>query len=311
MRGSDYAELVAFVAVVDCGSFARAADQLRIAPSSLSQTIKKLERRLGVALLYRNTRNVAATASGLRLYHRFKPAMVEMAAAVTELHQLAARPAGDVRLHMPRPAYGTLLGGRLGEFRHRYPELNLDLTIDDAVVDLMEDGYDLDVRLSRALDPTLSAIAIGPAVRHVAIASPAYLREFGAPATPHDLRNHRCIQWRRANAKHVQPWVFEIDGALSMIDVAGPLTVSHCAVAVEAAAASFGVALVLDNHARTALASGEVTELLASYLPYFPGWHACYARSPRFSPANEAVIGFLKAAPLMVDPVGQADHRNL
>ena len=109
MRGFEYAELVAFVAVVDQGSFARAAKQLHIAPSSLSQTIKKLEGRVGVELLHRTTRNVSMTGAGKRLFERFKPAMKEMDAALSDVHDLAAVPAGLVRLHLPRAAFASLL----------------------------------------------------------------------------------------------------------------------------------------------------------------------------------------------------------
>ena len=293
MRGSDYAELAAFVTVVDQGSFARAANRLRISPSSLSQTVKKLEERLGVELLHRTTRSVSMTGAGVRLFDRFKPAMAEMAAAVADLRELSAAPTGLVRLHLPRAAYASLLEGRLGEFHRSYPRIHLDTVIDDALIDIVRAGFDLDVRLSGGLDPSTAAVPIGGPVRHVAVASPAYLAEHGTPEQPSDLARHRCIQWRRPDTEHPYRWAFQIDGCTTVIDVDGPLTVSHCDLAVAAAIDSIGIALVLEQHATAALERGEVETVLAQFLPRFPGWSVCYPRTSRSSAAAHAVFQFL------------------
>lgn len=293
MRGSDYAELAAFVAVVDQGSFARAARHLRIAPSSLSQTVKKLEDRLGVELLHRTTRSVATTGAGVRLYDRFKPAMVEMEAAVVDVHESSATPAGLVRLHMPRAAYASLLEGRLGELHRRHPHIHLDTVVDDALIDIVRAGFDLDVRLSSALDSSTSSLSISGPVRHVAVASPAYLEEHGTPQTPSDLGRHRCIQWRRPGTEHPYRWAFQIEGCTTVVDVDGPLTVSHCDLAVAAAVESVGVALVLEQHAIAALDRRELEPVLTQFLPHFPGWSVCHPRTSRSSAAAYAVIEFL------------------
>lgn len=293
MRGSDYAELAAFVAVVEQGSFARAARHLRIAPSSLSQTVKKLEERLGVQLLHRTTRSVAMTGAGVRLFDRFKPAMVEMEAAVVDVHESSATTAGLVRLHMPRAAYGGLLEGRLGELHQRFPRIHLDTVVDDALIDIVRAGFDLDVRLSGTLDASVSALPIGGPVRHVAIASPAYLAEHGSPATPSDLASHRCIRWRRPGTEHPYRWTFQIEGCTTAVDVDGPLTVSHCDLAVAAAVESVGIAFVLEQHATSALDRGEVEAILDEFLPSFSGWSVCHPRTSQLSAAAQAVMQFL------------------
>ena len=298
MRGSDYAELVAFVAVVDQGSFARAAKRLRIAPSSLSQTVKRLEERLGVELLHRTTRSVSMTGAGVRLFDRFKPAMAEMEAAVVDLRELSAAPAGLVRLHIPRAAYATLLAGRFGALQRAYPQVQLDVVVDDALIDIIRAGFDLDIRLSGALDASTPAVAIGGPVRHVAVASPGYLAEHGAPATPSDLAHHRCIQWRRPDTEFPYRWVFQIDGCTTQVDVGGPLTVSHCDLAVAAAIESVGIAFVLEQHATAAMARRELEPLLTPFLPVFPGWSVCHPRTGRLSAAAQAVMQFLAEAAL-------------
>ncbi|MCW6510036.1 LysR family transcriptional regulator [Lichenifustis flavocetrariae] len=293
MRGSDYAELAAFVAVVDQGSFAKAAKRLRIAPSSLSQTVKRLEERLGVQVLHRTTRSVSMTGAGVRLFDRFKPAMAEMEAAVIDLRELSSAPAGLVRLHMPRAAYARLLEGRFGGLYRCFPKIQLEVVIDDVLIDIIRAGFDLDVRLSGALDASTTAVAIGGPVRHVAVASQAYLAEHGAPATPTDLLNHRCIQWRRPDTDYPYRWVFMIDGCTTQVDVEGPLTVSHCELAVAAAIQSVGIAFVLEQHAGAAVARREIELLLTSFLPKFPGWSVCHPRAGILSAAAQAVIQFL------------------
>ncbi len=293
MRGSDYAELVAFVAVAEQRSFARAAEQLRIAPSSLSQTIKRLEDRLGFELLQRTTRSVSMTGAGVRLFDRFRPAMAEMEAAVADVRELSAAPTGLVRLHMPRAAFAGILEGRFGELHRAYPRIQLDTVVDDALVDIVRAGFDLDVRLSGALDASLAAVPIGGPVRHVAVASPAYLEACGEPAVPADLARHRCIQWRRPFTEHPYRWVFEIDGCTTAIDVDGPLTVSHCGLAVAAAVESVGIAFVLEEHAAAALARGALRTVLTPFLPPFAGWSVCHPRTGRLSSAVQAVIQFL------------------
>ncbi len=293
MRGSDYAELAAFVAVVDQGSFARAAKYLRIAPSSLSQTVKKLEERLGVELLHRTTRSVTMTGAGVRLFDRFKPAMAEMEAAVTDVHESSAVPTGLVRLHMPRAAYAGLLEGKLGELHRRYPRIHLDTVVDDALIDIVRAGFDLDLRLSGTLDASMSAVAIGGPVRHVAIASQAYLAEHGTPATPTDLARHRCIQWKRPGTEHPYRWAFQVQDCTTAVDVTGPLTVSHCDVAVVAAIESVGIAFVLEEHATAALKRGKVRTVLEEFLPPFPGWSVCHPRTTQLRAAAQAVIHVL------------------
>ena len=312
MRGYEYAELAAFAAIVDRGSFAAAARHLRIAPSSLSQTIKKLEARLDVQLLHRTTRSVSMTGAGLRLYKRFRPAMQEMEAAVIDLREVAGAPSGLVRLHMPRAAYSCLFEQRLGEFYRAYPDVHVEIEVDDALINIVASGIDLDVRLAGAADPATHTVLVGSTVRHVAVASAQYLRENGRPLTPSDLHRHHCILWRRPGTEHPYLWSFLIDGSTVLIDVAGPLTVSHCDLAVTAAADSVGIAFVLEQHAREAIDAGHLEELLTPFLPAMPGWTVCHPRGSRPSAAAQAVLDFLDdQAPLTGVVAAHSDVKSV
>jgi DNA-binding transcriptional LysR family regulator len=293
MRGHEYADLRAFAAIADHGSFSRAAEHLGIAPSTLSQIIKNLEDRLGVALLYRTTRSVSLTAAGARLLARFKPAMAEMDAAVSEVRDLGDQPRGMVRLHMSRAAYIALLEPIIGDFLGTYPDILLDLVIDDAAIDLVAEGFNLSVTRHALIDPSVEVIDIGGDLCHVAAAAPHYLAEYGVPNTPKDLQAHRCIDWRQPGTAHPHLWQFHVYGRWESLAAKGSLIVSHCEIAVAAAVAGVGIAFVIEPHARDAVRRGALVPVLQDFLPRFRGWCLCRPKSRGRSAATSAVIAFI------------------
>ncbi len=295
MRGSDYAELRAFVEVAGQASFARAAERLRIAPSTLSQTIRALEQRLGVTLLSRTTRRVSLTGAGSRLLDRFAPAMAEMEAAVQDARDQDNGPRGLVRLHVPRAAYHRHIEPALGRLAETLPEVVLDLTVDDAFGDFVADGFDLIVQHAESIDSSMIAVPLGDGLRHAVVASPAYLAANGTPHEPAQLLEHLCINWRRPAAQQRYRWRFDSDGEFTTMAVSGPLTVSHCDVAIAAAKAGVGIAYVLKPLAEEPVRSGSLVSLLESYLPAFEGWRLCYPRQRQPTAAVLAVLELLTA----------------
>ncbi len=298
MRGHEYADLQAFIAVAEHGSFARAATHLRIAPSTLSQTIRNLEERLGVRLLNRTTRSVSVTGAGARLLARFKPAMEEMEAAVNDARDLRAKPAGIVRLHIPRAAYTALLEPSLGKLHRTYPDILLEVVIDDAANSAAA-GFDLSVRSRELVEPSMTASKLGGDLRHVAVASPAYLEKHGSPATPQDLANHRCINWRQPGTANPYHWEFQVDGRWSSVAVSGPLIVSHCDAAITAALDAVGIAFTLEAYARLLIDSGKLVSLLEDFLPPFPGWLVCSSNHRQMPAATLAVAKFISGELVM------------
>ena len=210
MRGTEFAELRAFAEVADRRSFARAAEHLRVAPSTLSQTIRSLEERLGVVLLNRTTRRVSLTSAGDRLLSRFAPAMKELEAAVLDAHEGRTQPRGVVRLHAPRPAYARHVAPVLGSLRHELPDVVLDLSVDDSPVEASTTGYDLVIRRGASIDGSWETLSLGAELRHAVVAAPAYLAESETPTCPDDLSEHRCIRWRPIGSD-TQAWQFECD----------------------------------------------------------------------------------------------------
>src|SRR5215813_12102582 len=176
---ADFGQLRAFVAVADALNFTRAAERLGVSSSALSQMVRGLEERVGVRLLHRNTRSVSLTEAGDRLFQRVRPAVQELAAALGETSELRERPAGVVRIHCFRAAADLLLRPLLRPFHDAYPDVILDLTLDDEVVDIVAGGYDAGIRLGEVIEQDMVAIKLGPDLRQFVVASPSYLARYG------------------------------------------------------------------------------------------------------------------------------------
>ena len=294
MRGSDYAELKSFTRVVAHGNFARAAVELGISASTLSQTIRALETRLGVRLLNRTTRSVSLTDAGARLHARFAPAMVEMEAALRDVAALRDTPAGTLRVNMPSVAAAAYLNPVFGRFHEAYPDIALDVTIDDAVTDIVEAGYDVGARLGAFLEADMVAVKLGGEQRQLAVASPAYVASHGRPETPADLLRHRCINWRQPGSSGSYKWEFFRDGKWFAVAVDGPLTVSRRDMAVAAAVQGVGIAFWAEELLRPLIDEGKLVPLLEEWCASFPGWFLCYPKQRYTPPALRAFVDFLR-----------------
>src|SRR5258706_9696447 len=227
MRGAEFAELKAFAAVLERASFARAADHLGLSPSSLSQTIRQLEARLGVRLLNRTTRSVAPTAAGSRLYERIAPTILEMEAAVAEAVAGAGRTAGTLRINTLGMAAKNIIAPRLSRFHRAHPDVVLDIVIDDGLSDIVAGRFDAGIRVGERLEKDMAAVRLTPDVEMLALASPDYLARRGQPRTPADLHRHACINWRFPGSGRIYRWEFERKGKKVGLAVDGPLIPHH------------------------------------------------------------------------------------
>jgi DNA-binding transcriptional LysR family regulator len=300
MRGSEYAELRAFVTVVVHGNFARAAADLGISASTLSQTIRELETRLGARLLNRTTRSLSMTDAGERLYARFKPAMIEMEAAVQDVVSLRDTPAGTLRVHMPSVAAAAYLEPVLGRFHEAFPDIVLDVTIDDAVTNIVEAGHDVSVRLGEFLEAGMVAVKLGCEQRQLVVASPDYIDRHGRPKAPADLLQHRCINWRQPGSSGFYKWEFLKDGKWFAVAVNGPLVVSHRGMAIAAAVQGVGIAFWAEELVRPLIDEGRLVPLLEEWCGTFPGWFLYYPKQRYTPPSLRAFVDFLRR-PKMAD----------
>lgn len=292
MRGSDYFDLKAFTKIVEHGSFTSAAQALRVTPSALSQTIRNLEKRLDVRLLNRTTRSLSATDAGRRLMARLQPALQEIDAALEDVNSLRISPAGTLRLHLPRLAARTFLEPILERFRQAYPDIVLDVTVDDAVTDIVDQGFDLGVRLGELLENHMVAVPIGPPLRHIPVAAPGYVSEFGVPQQPQDLHQHRCINWRQHGSRSLYNWEFRKGRKALAVSVSGPLIVSERNLALSAALRGVGIAFIAEELARPFIEQGQLVPMLEDWCAPYPGWHLYYHKQPHTPTTVKAFVGF-------------------
>jgi DNA-binding transcriptional LysR family regulator len=193
MRATEFAELAAFVAVAEERSFRKAATRLNLRPSTLSHTLTALEERLGVRLLNRTTRTVAPSAAGAALLSQIAPLLGALRAAVDDMNAFRATPLGSVRLNVPQTAATVVLGPKLADFSVAYPDLLLEVTVDDCFVDIVRDGFDAGIRLAADIEQDMVAVRVSRGLRAAVVASPGYWQERELPVRPRDLRDHRCI----------------------------------------------------------------------------------------------------------------------
>jgi DNA-binding transcriptional LysR family regulator len=293
MRGTDFANLNAFAAVVEQGSFVRAAAHLGVTPSALSQTIRQLEERLGVRLLNRTTRSVAPTAVGERLYQRFRPSVEDLEAAVAEAVSTRERPAGMLRINAPRSAAIGLIAPRLGRFHRSNPDVVLDITVDDRLTDIVAGRYDAGIRLGERLEKDMVAVRLTDEMEMMAVASPDYGARFGTPQTPDDLHAHACLNWRWPSDGSLYRWEFEEDGREFEVAVDGPLIANDVEVVLQAALQGIGIAYTSHEWIEGWLQQGKLIRVLERFSPKFPGMYLYYPSRRQQPPALRAFIDCL------------------
>lgn len=296
VQGSEYAQLRAFVTVAEVSSFTRAAEQLGITPSSLSQTIRNLEERLALRLLNRTTRSVGLTPAGEALLQRLRPAMDEITAALANAARFRDATAGTVRVHAARVAAAAHIQPILGDFYRAYPEIVLDVTIDDAVVDIVAGGWDVALRPGEVVERDMIGVQLGGELRQYPVATPAYVAEHGMPETPEDLHRFNCIRWRWAGRTLPYNWEFFRDGDWFELAVSGTPILSERSMMIEACLQGVGIAFTTNREVDPLIAEGRLVRMLEPYCAPFPGYFLCYPKQRQMAPALRAFIDVVRNA---------------
>jgi DNA-binding transcriptional LysR family regulator len=294
MRASGNSDLRAFVAVAEQGSFSKAADVLGLSPSSLSQIIRTFEERLGVRLLQRTTRSVALTEAGERLLLRARPALAELDAALRDVGHFRDRPAGMVRVRCLRLPFRIYVEPVLADFHEAYPEIKLDILVDDAVVDLVASGFDVGFTLGEVMEKDMIGVHVGEDMRQIAVASPSYIAKHGQPETPRDLLSHECIRWRWPGRTTPYNWEFCRDGEWFEVEVDGPLILSEQQMTIDAAVRGIGIAFWIERELQPLIQAGQLVALLEEWSAPFPGFFMCYPQQRQMAPALRTFIDFVK-----------------
>jgi len=291
MRGSEFAELKAFVAVVDRSSFAKAADHMGLSRSALSQTIRQLESRLGVRLLNRTTRSVSPTEPGRRLHERMAPMLREMDAAVAEAVDTRTSASGTLRINTLSMAAKRLIAPRLGRFARAHPNVVLDIVIDDGLSDIAGEGFDAGIRVGNRVQKDMVAVRMTPDVELLAVASPEYLARHGEPRTPEDLSRHACINWRFPGSGRIAGWEFSKAGKTVEVFGEGSVISNHQDIIVPAALQGLGILYAYnDDGIAEALRDGRLRRVLADWSPKVPGLYLYYSSRRHMLPALRGFI---------------------
>jgi DNA-binding transcriptional LysR family regulator len=290
----NFNDLLWFLVVAEERSFTKAAARIGITQSTLSHTIKRLETRMGLRLLSRTTRSVSTTEAGERLRQSLAPRMAEIEADIAALTAYRDKPSGTVRITVSDHALETLVWPRLRPILVDYPDIRLELSRDNGLRNIVEDGFDAGVRLGESVEKDMVAVRIGPDWRLVAIGSPAYFVVRGIPQTPQDLVAHNCINQRMTSAGGFYAWEFGKDGQDLRVRVDGQLVFNTTLPMVDAAIAGYGIAYVPEDIAAEHIAAGRLQCVLDEWSPKFAGYFLYYPSSRQNAPAFKIVLDALR-----------------
>jgi DNA-binding transcriptional LysR family regulator len=286
--------LLDFLAVARARSFTRAAAQLGVSQSTLSHTIRELEERLGVRLLTRTTRSVSPTEAGERLLRNIGPRFEEIEAELGALSDLREKPAGTIRLTVGDHPYKTVLWPKLTKLLRDYPDIKVDIVIDNSLTDIAADGFDAGVRLGEQVAKDMIAVRIGPDVRFAVIGAKSYFANHPPPLTPQQLTDHSCINLRLPTRGGLWAWDFERNGRELKVRVEGRIILNDIFDIVDAAVEGFGLAYVPEDLAELHIRKGRLMRVLDAWCPPWPGYHLYFPSRRQTSPVLTLLIEALR-----------------
>ncbi|MBO0759605.1 MAG: LysR family transcriptional regulator [Bradyrhizobiaceae bacterium] len=295
MRGTQFVELSAFVAVAEHRNFTKAAVHLGISPSSLSQTIRSFEERLGVRLFNRTTRSVALTEVGERLLADAQPVLDGIDKAIEGVNSFRDKPIGMLRLSMPRAVAVIAVGPLLRKFLAAFPEIKVEVNVDDTHSDIVAGRFDAGIRIGERIEKDMVAIRLLDKFRRMAVASPSYLALHPAPVTPEDLHAHNCVRLRWDWDDSIQPWVFENAGRRLEIPVSGSLILNDMHLLLNAVLDGIGIGYFGEPIISTPVADGQLVPLLEDWCAHFSGIYLYYPSRRQMPGPLRAFIDFMRS----------------
>src|SRR6476659_3236092 len=284
----------AFLSVAQHRSFRRAAAELGVTPSAISQAVRAVEGRIGAVLFIRTTRSVSLTQAGERFLSRAKPAFEELVAASEVARELGQRPAGLLRLSVPRAVVPILLEPLIASFCQAYPEVEVEIAASEELVDLAAKGFDAGVRMGQFIATDMVAVRLTPPFPFMVVGSPDYLRRHGRPERIDDLRQHACLRIRRSNGS-IAPWSL-VDGNKTVeAIVSGPLIAHDFPTMLGAAIEGVGLAQVPEPIAAGPTKAGKLVQVLKPFAPMAPGVFLYYPGRHQMMPKLRAFIDHIKS----------------
>jgi DNA-binding transcriptional LysR family regulator len=309
IRHSPLDGVEAALAVAQHRSFRRAAAELAVTPSAISQAVRALEARVGVALFIRTTRSVGLTEAGERFLSRAKPAFEELVAASAAARDLGQRPSGLLRLSVPRAVVPILLEPLIASFCRDYPEVEVEIAAREDLIDIAAEGFDAGIRFGQLIAADMVAIRLTPPFRLMIVGSPAYLARAGRPARPDDLRQQACLRFRRSNGA-LALWQLNDNSRSLEVAVTGPLIAHDFATMLTAALEGMGLAQLPEPMVREHLSAGRLVSVLEGYTPTAPGMFLYHPGNRQVLPKLRAFIDHVKSRPNTRRTRIRADERR-
>ncbi|SRR5579872_419448 len=291
-----FSGLAEFLAVARHASFRAAGADLGVTPSAVSQAVRALETKIGLPLFQRTTRKVALTEAGARLLAQVSPAASNIGEALEVVGALRQRPAGLLRLSVPRIALDLVLLRILPDFRKTYPDVHVEIDVNDASIDITAEQFDAGIRIGEFVARDMVVVKLSSDFRWVVVGAPGYFAARGRPRTPQDLTRHECIRYRFPSARTIYRWEFVKDGREFSVEPAGSLVVNDHLATIGLASCGLGLAYTADAVAADELASGRLEEVLRSYLPTKPGLFLYYPSRNSAQPKLRAFIDVATAS---------------
>jgi DNA-binding transcriptional LysR family regulator len=291
----DPSDLATFLAIARHRSFRAAATELGVSASALSHALRNIEERLDVRLINRTTRSVALTEAGTRLFERISPAFRDIDDALEDLNSFRGRPAGTLRFSAARQSAQLVLLPMVTKFLKAFPEVNVEIVINDALIDMVAAGFDAGIRFGETIAADMIIVPIGPRHRFAVVGSPGFFKQHKPPVTPRDLKNLPCIRYRFASGT-LYHWEFERGGVELEIDVTGPLTINDQDLMLEAALDGSGLAYVFEAQAAALIAKRKLVRVLADWCPAYPGFFLYYPSRRQLPAALRAFVDFVRTA---------------
>ena len=294
MLRDNFNDLYYLIIVARERSFTRAAAKLGVSQSALSHAIRGLEERLDVRLLTRTTRSVAPTEAGERLINSISPRFDDIETELLALTDIRQRVAGNIRLTLGEHALQSTVWPALAPFLQAYPDVNVEMTIDNSLTDIVAGRYDAGIRLGEQVAKDMVAVRIGPDWRMVVVGSPAYFARYGKPQTPHDLQSHNCINMRMPTLGGLYAWEFAKNGQDLRVRVEGQLIFNSLQTRITAAISGMGLAFVPEDTVEQAVADGSLESVLEDWCEPFPGYYLYYPSRRQHTAAFAQLIEALR-----------------
>ena len=286
--------LQVFLAIAEHGSLRKAADALGVQPPAVSYRLKSLEERIGASLFVRTTRSVSLTDAGRALLARARPAVTELSDAIEDARASGAVRKGAVRITVPYVAYELAIAGKLRAFQDLYPDIELEMSFDEAFVDVVSEGFHAGVRLGHLVREDMIAVRLSPPVREVVFAAPSYFDRHGRPQTPEDLLRHNCIRYRYIASRRFAEWQFSGADGITTIDARGNLIVDSTTALVSAARAGVGIGWLFRPGLEEDFRSGRLESVLDEYAIERAGYFLYYPRANARIEAFRVFVDFMR-----------------